>query len=168
MIWSVESGWPAARCIHPRSSAKRHWSCSSPGAMGELLVHRYCTERISDLGLNIRAWPVVDIRSILGDRQGSLPHLSEQELQELASAIWAGYHTGSVQPCHTILLCWEASVHPQRDVLFHLPAPPQKKWECVRNLVHLFCVEINNRRAFVCSLKLPSAMDVTLEDTVRL
>ena len=78
-------------------------------------------ESISDLGLSVRVWTGVDSRSTPGDREGSLPCLSEQELQEMASAIWAGYHTGTAQPSYTILICWEASVHPRGGVLLRLP-----------------------------------------------
>lgn len=98
-------------------------------------------ESTSDLGLSIRAWRGVESRSTPADRQGSLPHLSERELQEVASAVWAGYHTGTAQPSYTILICQEASVHPQRDALLHLPLPPQRKQERVGNLLHLFYVE---------------------------
>lgn len=144
------SGWPAAHCIHSRSPAKRHWSCSSPGGTGELLLPKYC---IAETAWDSRNyfWPRAEYKSMASGwhqvytrRQAGIPSSSFRTgAPGIASAKRAGYHTGTVQPCYTILVCWEASVHPQRDVLFHLPASPQKKWERVRNLVRLLCVELN-------------------------
>lgn len=144
------AGLPGAHCIHPRSPSKRHWSCSSPEGMGELLLHKYCT---AETAWDSRKclWPRAEYKNMASDQyqvytrtQAGIPSSSFRTgAPGIASAMWAGYHTGTVQPWYTVLVCWEASVHPQRDVLCHLPTPSQKKWECVRNSVHLFCVGLN-------------------------
>lgn len=82
MIWSVESGWPAARCIHPRSTAKRQWSCGIPRATGKLLLHRYCT---AETGWDSRKylWPRAEYKStasgwhqVYTRRQAGIPSTS--------------------------------------------------------------------------------------------
>lgn len=138
----------SSTCIHPRSPAKRHWSCSSPGGTEELLLHKYCT---AEAGWDSRkyVWPRAEYKAsgwqqVYTRRQAGIPSSSFRTgAPGIASAVQAGYHTGTGQPCYTFLVCWEASIHPQRDVLLHLPTPPGKKWECVRNFMHIFCVELN-------------------------
>lgn len=77
-----------------------------------------------------------------GDRRqgrGSLPRLSEEELQEMASAIWAGYHADTAQPSYAILICWEASAHRHRGTLMSALASTKETGMCEEFVAGILC-----------------------------